>query len=110
MNRTLYFATMLITTISFSAIESSVAIDMTAVVVAFMLIFIQLGAGLFRWQNMGYNKWWGLLTLLPVVPFYGMIMPPNAKTVGIDTAGKVWLGTIIVLLVLPFIIVLFQGV
>lgn len=110
MNRTLYFLTMLISSVMINSLEHSMAINNVAIVVAFILIFGQLAAGMFRWQNMGYNKWWGLLTILPVVPLYGMIMPPNAKTTGIDTAGKVWLAVLLAIIVLMVVALLSSGV
>jgi uncharacterized membrane protein YhaH (DUF805 family) len=58
----------------------------------------------YRWKDIGHYPAWGLLTIIPFVQLYGFFMPSGGRENGMDTAGKVWLVSVGLILVAALII------
>lgn len=97
MNRTLFFLSLVGVNLITQVMERSIINADSATMIYFVLFASILAAGCYRWQHMGYHPAWGLLTMIPFVSVYGLLMPKDAKTNGIDTFGKIWAGVIIFL-------------
>jgi hypothetical protein len=95
MNRTLFFLTWIGASFVSTVMKQSIVSPEGVVAINMIILVSILTAACFRWQHMGYHPAWGLLTFIPFAPLYGMVMPKDVKTNGIDTFGKVWVGVII---------------
>lgn len=101
MVRHTYILSILLLTLFFEAlVPLAPAFPILVPILMLVLVVAQLAASMWRWQNIGHNKWWGLLVVIPLVQIYGFAMPRNGKTEGLDRAGMVILAVLVILFAL----------
>jgi uncharacterized membrane protein YhaH (DUF805 family) len=105
MTRVFYFLSIVGINILFSLAVAMANVSLSlSLTLMILLIIAQLMVSMWRWENIGHNKWWGLLVIFPLVQFYGLVMPTNGKTNGLDTPGMVLLAVLVILFALSIVI------